>query len=71
MTIDADAGAAGDPTGGPERRSFQDRMLDGIEKAGNKVPHPVIMFLYLIAFIAVLSTGVIKMLTEKMHATPA
>ena len=30
-------------------------MLDGIEKAGNKVPHPVIMFLYLIAFIAVLS----------------
>ena len=24
-------------------------MLDGIEKVGNKVPHPVIMFLYLIA----------------------
>jgi aminobenzoyl-glutamate transport protein len=32
-----------------------ERMLDGIESAGNKVPHPVIMFLYLIAFIAVLS----------------
>jgi aminobenzoyl-glutamate transport protein len=32
------------------------KFLDGIEKAGNKVPHPVIMFLYLIAFIAVLST---------------
>ena len=30
-------------------------MLDGIEKAGNKVPHPVMMFVYLIIFIAVLS----------------
>lgn len=30
-------------------------MLAMIEKLGNKVPHPVIMFLYLIAFIAVLS----------------
>lgn len=37
-------------------RSRSERMLDGIERAGNKVPHPVIMFLYLIAFIAVLST---------------
>jgi len=30
-------------------------MLDVIEKVGNKVPHPVLMFLYLIIFIAVLS----------------
>ena len=30
-------------------------MLDGIELAGNKVPHPVIIFLILIAFIMVLS----------------
>jgi aminobenzoyl-glutamate transport protein len=30
-------------------------MLDGIERLGNKVPHPVIMFLYLIAFVAILS----------------
>jgi aminobenzoyl-glutamate transport protein len=37
------------------KRKFSERMLDGIEKAGNKVPHPVIMFLYLIAFIALLS----------------
>lgn len=37
------------------KRSMGDRFLDGIEKAGNKVPHPVIMFLYLIAFVAVLS----------------
>jgi aminobenzoyl-glutamate transport protein len=39
----------------PGKRSFQDRLLDGIEKTGNKVPHPVIMFLYLIAGVAVLS----------------
>jgi aminobenzoyl-glutamate transport protein len=37
-------------------RSRSERFLDGIERAGNKVPHPVIMFLYLIAFVAVLST---------------
>ena len=30
-------------------------MLDGIERVGNKVPHPVLMFLYLIIFIIVLS----------------
>jgi aminobenzoyl-glutamate transport protein len=37
------------------KRGVGQRMLDGIERAGNKVPHPVIMFLYLIAFIAALS----------------
>jgi aminobenzoyl-glutamate transport protein len=41
--------------GSDTERSFQDRLLDGIEKAGNKVPHPVIMFLYLILGVAVLS----------------
>jgi aminobenzoyl-glutamate transport protein len=30
-------------------------MLDMIEKLGNKVPHPVLMFLYLIIFVIVLS----------------
>jgi aminobenzoyl-glutamate transport protein len=39
----------------PEKKSLNDRMLARIESVGNKVPHPVIMFLYLIAFIAVLS----------------
>ena len=29
--------------------------LDIIEKVGNKVPHPVLMFLYLIIFVIVLS----------------
>ncbi len=31
------------------------RLLDAIEKIGNKVPHPVLMFLYLIILIIVLS----------------
>lgn len=39
----------------PERRTFTQKLLDGIEKAGNKVPHPVMMFLYLIAFVILLS----------------
>ena len=30
-------------------------MLDMIERLGNKVPHPVLMFLYLILFVIVLS----------------
>jgi benzoyl-CoA-dihydrodiol lyase len=33
-----------------------DRLLDGIETLGNKVPHPVMMFVYLIVFVIVLST---------------
>ncbi len=37
-------------------RTRTERILDGVERAGNKVPHPVIMFLYLIAFVAILST---------------
>ena len=37
------------------KRSFSERMLDGVERVGNKVPHPVLMFLYLILFIIVLS----------------
>jgi aminobenzoyl-glutamate transport protein len=37
------------------KKSFNERMLDSIERAGNKVPHPVMMFLYLILFIIVLS----------------
>jgi aminobenzoyl-glutamate transport protein len=30
-------------------------MLDRIESVGNKVPHPVLMFLYLILFVAIIS----------------
>lgn len=39
----------------PPKRSFSDKMLDGIEKAGNKVPHPVLLFLYLIIGVILLS----------------
>jgi aminobenzoyl-glutamate transport protein len=36
-------------------RNFTAKLLDGIETAGNKVPHPVMMFIYLILFIGILS----------------
>jgi aminobenzoyl-glutamate transport protein len=38
-----------------EARTFTQKMLDGIEKAGNKVPHPVLMFVYLILLVIALS----------------
>jgi aminobenzoyl-glutamate transport protein len=38
-----------------EKRSGLQRVLDAVERAGNKVPHPVIIFLVLIALIIVLS----------------
>src|SRR5215469_3757755 len=61
MTTDA-AGATSLP-GTPEaaagtrsaRKPFMERLLDGVEKVGNKVPHPVLMFLYLILGVIVLS----------------
>ena len=31
------------------------RFLDGVERLGNQVPHPVLMFLYLIVLVIVLS----------------
>lgn len=45
------------PNGNAEEQdsSFSARILDGIERVGNKVPHPVLMFLYLIIFVIVLS----------------
>lgn len=36
-------------------KNFATRLLDGIERVGNKVPHPVLMFLYLIIFVMALS----------------
>ncbi len=39
----------------PEGPSFSERMLDGVERIGNKVPHPVLMFLYLIMIVIVAS----------------
>ena len=50
------AAASSAPNGDTgERKPFMERMLDGIERVGNKVPHPVLMFLYLIGFVIILS----------------
>jgi aminobenzoyl-glutamate transport protein len=38
-----------------QQKTFVDKMLDGIERVGNKVPHPAIIFLLLIVFVIVLS----------------
>jgi para-aminobenzoyl-glutamate transporter family len=38
-----------------KKRTVSQKMLDGIEKVGNKVPHPVMIFLILIGLIIVLS----------------
>ena len=40
----------------PRQRSVMDKLLDGVERVGNKVPHPVLMFAYLILFIIIAST---------------
>lgn len=51
----SDAAQVAPPGPAPARKTFMERMLDGVEKVGNKVPHPVLMFLYLIVFIIILS----------------
>lgn len=45
----AELAVGGQPT-------LMQRLLNGVESAGNKVPHPVLMFLYLIIGIIILST---------------
>lgn len=44
-----------DATATPNTEAGNSKLLDWIEKVGNKVPNPTIMFVYLIAVIAVLS----------------
>lgn len=39
----------------PGKRGFTQKLLDGIERVGNRVPHPVLMFLYLSVLVIVLS----------------
>ena len=36
-------------------KTAMQRFLDGVEKVGNMVPHPVVIFLILIAIVIVLS----------------
>jgi aminobenzoyl-glutamate transport protein len=40
----------------PAQRGFMDKLLDGVEKVGNKVPHPVLMFFYLIVGVIIISS---------------
>ena len=42
-------------TAKPAQPSFMDKLLNGVEKVGNKVPHPVLMFFYLCIGVIVLS----------------
>ncbi|HEX5193995.1 MAG TPA: AbgT family transporter [Solirubrobacteraceae bacterium] len=39
----------------PPERSFGQRMLDGIERVGNRIPHPAMLFVYLIVGVIILS----------------
>jgi aminobenzoyl-glutamate transport protein len=39
----------------PGKPSFMDKMLNGVERVGNKVPHPVLMFFFLIIGVIALS----------------
>ena len=41
--------------GRTDKRTFTQRLLDGVEKVGNKVPHPAVIFLLLIVLVIVLS----------------
>jgi aminobenzoyl-glutamate transport protein len=43
------------PTADPDKPSFMDKLLNTVERVGNKVPHPVLMFFYLIVGVIVLS----------------
>lgn len=38
-------------------RSRMDAVLTGIERAGNRIPHPFVLFAYLLALVAVVSTA--------------
>ena len=46
---------AGNNKNNNDQKGGMQKLLNGIEKLGNKVPHPVLMFLYLIILIVVLS----------------
>ncbi len=51
----ADAPAPAHPDGAEPKRGFTQRLLDGIERVGNKVPHPAIIFAGLCVFVILLS----------------
>ncbi len=41
--------------GGTTKKTFMERVLDAIERGGNKMPHPAILFLVLCGAVIVLS----------------
>ncbi len=43
------------PKADPGKPSFMDKLLNTVERVGNKVPHPVLMFFYLILGVIILS----------------
>jgi aminobenzoyl-glutamate transport protein len=58
MSTDTDTDTstdAGEAVADAPRRGLGDRMLGGIERVGNRVPHPAILFLALIVVMIVLS----------------
>ncbi|MFN8499670.1 MAG: AbgT family transporter [Anaerolineae bacterium] len=65
----AQTGAAGSG----EKGSLMQRLLGGIERVGNKVPHPVLMFLYLIVIVMVLSAilSLLNVSVTEQIAAPA
>lgn len=52
---ETDPPSAFEPVEPAAKRSRVQRMLDGIERVGNKVPHPAIIFLGLVGLVIVLS----------------
>jgi aminobenzoyl-glutamate transport protein len=73
MSAEAAAFSEESPKGG----GFTERMLAGVEKAGNRVPNPAILFLGLILFVIVLSqildwagVGVTQQIADHAAGTP-
>ena len=77
-----DTGAAVDQPGEPEgagvepaKRGAIQRFLDGIERVGNKVPHPAIIFIGLCVLVIVLSALLaafnVKVTYDVVEAPPA
>ena len=46
---------AATPVAEPAEHTFLERILDGIERFGNKMPHPAILFLVLCGIVIVVS----------------
>ncbi|HEV7655544.1 MAG TPA: AbgT family transporter [Mycobacteriales bacterium] len=63
------------PAAAEEKRGFTQKLLDGIERVGNKVPHPAIIFAGLCVFViilsAVLSLFNVSVTHEVAEAAPA